>query len=396
MYITQQRIERYKQYLEEVEKATWMSDEDRLALEQEYSEKIEDLQVDYLGYYRSKLDDDIAALKKANEEKIQLIKDEASERINALKKVEDENDRIRTKEEYEKRRLEHLEDISYWEQRTGRQAQEALKEAKKNLKELDEQWEQQMEDWSIEDQIQAIEDERDAQIQAIEDAQAAEIQAIEDMYNKKLQLFAETGKIIYESSKIQSQALYNQYKSKFVDPLRQDLINLKNALNPSTPAPAASSAPAQSSAPDYIEYTVDPGDTLWDIARDVYGDGSLWTKIYEENEDEIGGNPGLIYPGQVFRIPQFHEGGIFNPDEGLALLKKNEMVLKPEWSNSMEKLMKYFDNITAGGDNPMAGNVIQIDGNLVNIQADIKSESDMNRLTRKIEKVLTDKFNIKK
>ena len=148
LYITEQRIERYKQYLEEVEKATWMSDEDRLALEKEYSEKIEDLQVDYLGYYKSKLDDDIAALKKANQEKIDLIKEEASERINALKKVEDENDRIRTKEEYEKRRLEHLEDISYWEQRTGREAQEALKEARKNLKELDEQWEQQMEDWS--------------------------------------------------------------------------------------------------------------------------------------------------------------------------------------------------------------------------------------------------------
>jgi hypothetical protein len=73
------------------------------------------------------------------------------------------------------------------------------------------------------------------------------------------------------------------------------------------------------------------------------------------------------------------------------------MILKPEWSNSMEKLMKYFDGITSNQANPIAGgNVIQIDGNLVNIQADIKNENDMNRLTRKIEKVLTDKFNIKK
>lgn len=400
MYITQQRIDRYKEYLNEVEKATWMHEEDKLALEKEYSEKIEDLETDYLKYYREKLDDDIDALKKANKEKIDLIKEEADERINALKKVESENDRIRTKEEYEKKRLEHLEDISYWEQRTGREAQQALKEAKKNLKELDEQWEQQMEDWSIEDQIQAIEDERDAQITAIEDAQEAEIKAIEDMYNKKLQLFAETGKIIYDSSKLQSQALYNQYKSNFVDPLRNDLLNLSQAMNQGTQQVSSStssySAPEPAPAPEYIEYTVERGDSLWKIAQDIYGDGNLWTKIYDENEDVIGGNPGLIYPGQVFNIPQFHEGGIFNPDEGLAILKRNEMVLKPEWSNSMEKLMKYFDNLTSTGANPIAGNTIQIDGNLVNIQADIKNESDMNRLTRKIEKVLTDKFNIKK
>ena len=63
----------------------------------------------------------------------------------------------------------------------------------------------------------------------------------------------------------------------------------------------------------------------------------------------------------------------------------------------MQRLMNYFDNITIKGQNPMGtGSVIQVDGNLVNIQADIKNENDMNRLTRKIEKVLTDKFNIKK
>lgn len=391
LYITQQRIERYKEYLAEVEKATWMNQEDRLELQKEYSEKIEDLQTDYLESYRDKIDDEIDALKKSNEERIKLIKDEADKRIDALRKVEKENDRIRTKEEYEKRRLEHLEDISYWEQRTGREAQEALKEAKKNLADLDEQWQKQKEDWSVEDQIKAIEEQRDAQIQAIENAQEKEIKSIEDMYNKKLQLFAETGKIIYESSGIQSQALYNQYKSKFIDPLKRELASLKAALNPSKPA----TAPAP--APQYIEYTVDPGDTLWDIAEQIYGDGSMWTKIYDENQDVIGSNPGLIYPGQVFNIPQFHQGGIFNPDEGLAVLKKNEMILKPEWSNSMEKLMKYFDGITSNQANPIAGgNVIQIDGNLVNIQADIKSENDMNRLTKKIEKVLTDKFNIKK
>ena len=123
IYIIQQRIERYKKYLQEVKKATWMNAEDRIELEKKYSEAIEDLQVDYLGYLEDKLNDDIEALKKANEEKIKLIEEEADARIDALKKVENENDRIRTKEEYLKKRQEHLDDISYWEQRTGRRHQ---------------------------------------------------------------------------------------------------------------------------------------------------------------------------------------------------------------------------------------------------------------------------------
>lgn len=52
LFITQQRIERYKEYLQEVEKATWMHEEDKLALEKQYTEKIEDLQVDYFRLFR--------------------------------------------------------------------------------------------------------------------------------------------------------------------------------------------------------------------------------------------------------------------------------------------------------------------------------------------------------
>ena len=39
---------------------------------------------------------------------------------------------------------------------------------------------------------------------------------------------------------------------------------------------------------------------------------------------------------------------------------------------------------------------IEVDGNLINIQANVRNQSDIDNLTRKIEKVLEDKFNIKK
>ena len=50
-------------------------------------------------------------------------------------------------------------------------------------------------------------------------------------------------------------------------------------------------------------YTVVKGDCLWNIAKRFYGDGSLYTVIYNANRAVIGGNPNLIYPGQVLTIP---------------------------------------------------------------------------------------------
>lgn len=49
-------------------------------------------------------------------------------------------------------------------------------------------------------------------------------------------------------------------------------------------------------------YTVKKGDCLSAIARKLTGSAS-WQALYEQNKDVIGGNPNLIYPGQVLTIP---------------------------------------------------------------------------------------------
>lgn len=49
-------------------------------------------------------------------------------------------------------------------------------------------------------------------------------------------------------------------------------------------------------------YTVQSGDYLKKIAKQIYGDASKWEVIYEANKDSIK-NPNLIYEGQVFMIP---------------------------------------------------------------------------------------------
>jgi nucleoid-associated protein YgaU len=48
--------------------------------------------------------------------------------------------------------------------------------------------------------------------------------------------------------------------------------------------------------------TVQPGNTLWAIARDNLGEGIMYVDLFEANADQIR-DPDLIYPGQVFVIP---------------------------------------------------------------------------------------------
>lgn len=49
--------------------------------------------------------------------------------------------------------------------------------------------------------------------------------------------------------------------------------------------------------------TVQAGATLWAIARETYGDGMLFVRVFEANRDAIR-DPDLIYPGQVFTLPE--------------------------------------------------------------------------------------------
>ena len=48
---------------------------------------------------------------------------------------------------------------------------------------------------------------------------------------------------------------------------------------------------------------VQPGNSLWRIARRTYGDGVRYSIIYAANAGQIR-NPDLIYPGQIFHAPQ--------------------------------------------------------------------------------------------
>lgn len=81
--------------------------------------------------------------------------------------------------------------------------------------------------------------------------------------------------------------------------------NAANAVENS--APNSTETPANpAEAPQEARLsilTVQPGNTLWGIASGAYGDGVLYVRLFEANRGQIR-DPDLIYPGQIFTIPQ--------------------------------------------------------------------------------------------
>jgi len=66
--------------------------------------------------------------------------------------------------------------------------------------------------------------------------------------------------------------------------------------------PAAAKPSATGENPYTQWYEVQKGDTLWKIAKERYGDGSLYPEIFKANQDILS-DPDKIKPGQKLRIP---------------------------------------------------------------------------------------------
>ncbi|MDZ7710933.1 MAG: LysM peptidoglycan-binding domain-containing protein [Roseovarius sp.] len=73
---------------------------------------------------------------------------------------------------------------------------------------------------------------------------------------------------------------------------REDVETLAAQDEDDTPAP-----------PRMSVVTVQPGSTLWAISREAYGEGILYVRVFEANRERIR-DPDLIYPGQVFELPE--------------------------------------------------------------------------------------------
>lgn len=83
--------------------------------------------------------------------------------------------------------------------------------------------------------------------------------------------------------------------------LRADQLDASGKVTARAETPFQRAAPAEIAVAEG-RVVVQPGNSLWRIARRVYGEGPRYTVIYQANQEQIR-NPDLIYPGQIFTVP---------------------------------------------------------------------------------------------
>jgi nucleoid-associated protein YgaU len=69
------------------------------------------------------------------------------------------------------------------------------------------------------------------------------------------------------------------------------------------PEPVPKAEPEDTS-PRY--YTIEKGDTLYNISKNAYGNGKFWKAIYQANKNLIT-NPGALQPGWKLKLPRPEE-----------------------------------------------------------------------------------------
>ncbi|WP_419739944.1 LysM peptidoglycan-binding domain-containing protein [Ruegeria sp.] len=85
--------------------------------------------------------------------------------------------------------------------------------------------------------------------------------------------------------------------SRVETPFKREPVEVLQAAEAQTSAqPLETPAPIRS-------VTVQAGDTLWAISRERFGDGVLYVRLFDANRELIR-DPDLIFPGQVFTIPE--------------------------------------------------------------------------------------------
>lgn len=85
--------------------------------------------------------------------------------------------------------------------------------------------------------------------------------------------------------------------------MRVDQLGADGRVTARIEMPFTRGEPSRQLASGETQVVVQPGNSLWRIARRTYGEGMRFTLLYEANRDQIR-DPDLIYPGQLFVLPK--------------------------------------------------------------------------------------------
>lgn len=142
--------------------------------------------------YEKSYDNQKESLEALRDLEIQSIKDSYNARIDALKKIKAARQAERDDEDYQEERNNLLEQISYWEQRTGTEAVENIENLKKQLADLDKEHKRDVEDREIDNQIDDLETNRDNETAAIKAQYDEQIAALQKTKETELEIYETT------------------------------------------------------------------------------------------------------------------------------------------------------------------------------------------------------------
>ena len=123
------------------------------------------------------------------------------------------------------------------------------------------------------------------------------------LFNTNIKVTLEDYKIVEDAKEgfdVKVKVSLKQWKDWGTKTIKISISSQKPKAAPEPVRPPSPAAPTPSASQTY---TVVRGDCLWNIAKKFYGSGAKYTVIYNANKGVIGGNPNLIYPGQVLTIP---------------------------------------------------------------------------------------------
>lgn len=142
--------------------------------------------------YEKSYDNQKEALERLRDLEIDSINESYNARIDALEKIKAARQAERDDEDYQDERNELLEQISYWEQRTGTDAVENLEKLKKELADLDKQHKRDVEDRETDNEIDDLEKQRDEETAAVKAQYDAQIAALESAKKTELEIYEST------------------------------------------------------------------------------------------------------------------------------------------------------------------------------------------------------------
>ena len=85
-----------------------------------------------------------------------------------------------------------------------------------------------------------------------------------------------------------------------------------------------------------VDHSVKPGESLWSIAEDHFGDGARYKEIAELNRDLLGSRPSFLEPGWVLKLPAPDSGApahayTVQPNDTLSDIAHDELGDADRW-----------------------------------------------------------------